>query len=95
MTFISETEISTEKGGRYEIEVVVPPFGLLPAKYMISVSLFSGGQFHDYLVHFGAISVVPLDNQGGQRVDEHAGRGPIAVPAVWRVSPLPAGARVS
>jgi hypothetical protein len=89
VTFISDRAcIATVPGGRYVIEVTVPPFGLLPGKYLMSVSLFSGGQYHDYLIHFGAVRVLPLDLDGGQHVEEHVDRGSIAVPSAWRVSEL-------
>jgi lipopolysaccharide transport system ATP-binding protein len=87
VTFMSDHEpMATVPGGRYEVEVTVPPFGLLPGKYLLSVSLFSGGQYHDYLIHFGAVRVLPLDVDGVQHVEEHGDRGPIAVASAWRVS---------
>jgi lipopolysaccharide transport system ATP-binding protein len=87
VTFISDHEpIATVSGGRYQIAVTVPPFGLLPGKYLLSVSLFSGGQYHDYLIHFGAVRVLPLNVNGVQHVEEHADQGAIAVPSAWRVS---------
>ena len=88
VTFLSDADIAAVTGGRYLAEVVVPPFGLLPGRYMLSVSLLSGGQYHDYRIHFGAISVLPLDEGGNQHVQEHENRGPVGVPAVWRVSAL-------
>jgi homopolymeric O-antigen transport system ATP-binding protein len=87
VTFLSEGErIATRSGCRYEIDVTVPPFGLLPGKYLLSVSVFSGGQYHDYLTHFGAVMVLPLDVNGAHHVETHADRGPIAVPSLWSVS---------
>ena len=87
VTFMSEEEsIATVPGTRYEFEVTVPPFGLLPGKYLLSVSLLSGAQYHDYLVHFGAVMVLPLDVDGEGHVDDRTDRGPIAVRSVWRVS---------
>ncbi len=80
--------ISTVAGVRYAIDVQIPPFGLLPGKYLLSVSAYSGGQYHDYLIHFGAVSIVPLDQSGGQYVDQGLDRGPIQVPSVWRVEQL-------
>jgi lipopolysaccharide transport system ATP-binding protein len=89
VTFISDhAHIATAPGGRYEIEVTVPPFGLLPGKYLLSISLFSGGQYHDYLIHFGAVRVLPLALNGIQHVEEDVDRGPIAVPSAWRVLEL-------
>jgi lipopolysaccharide transport system ATP-binding protein len=80
--------IATVAGGRYAIDLEIPPFGLLPGKYLLSVSIYSGGTFHDYLVHFGAISIVPLDQEDGRYVEQGSGRGPIQVPSRWRVSAL-------
>jgi lipopolysaccharide transport system ATP-binding protein len=87
VTFASEgARFAAAPGGSYDVEVTVPPFGLRPGKYLLSVSLSSGGQYHDYLVHFGAVSVVPLHERGDQHVNDQADRGPIAVPSEWRVS---------
>jgi lipopolysaccharide transport system ATP-binding protein len=88
----SHRPLSMAAGGRYEIEVTVPPFGLRPGKYLLSVSLSSGGQYHDYLVHFGAVSVVPLHEDGEAHVDDRTDRGPISVPSEWRLSEVPARA---
>jgi lipopolysaccharide transport system ATP-binding protein len=93
VTFISnQRQMSMAAGRRYEIEVTVPPFGLRPGKYLLSVSLSSGGHYHDYLVHFGAVSVVPLHEDGGGHVDDRTDRGPVAVPSEWRLSQAPARA---
>ncbi len=44
VTFMSDRQqMSTTAGGRYDIDVTVPPFGLRPGRYMLSVSLYSGG----------------------------------------------------
>src|SRR5260370_18502429 len=80
--------MATVPGGRYEIEVTVPPFGLLPGKYLLSVSLFSGGQYHDFLIHFGAVRVLPLALNGVQHVEEDLDRGPIAFASAWRALEL-------
>ena len=77
--------IATVSGGRYAIDLEIPPFGLLPGKYLLSVSVYSGGQFHDYLIHFGTVSIVPLEQDGGGYVDQASGSGPIQVPSTWRV----------
>jgi lipopolysaccharide transport system ATP-binding protein len=95
VTFMSEPEICAKPGDHYGIDLMVPAFGLLPGKYMLSVSLFSGGQYLDYLVHFGAISVLPLDRDGRQRVEQHVDRGSIAVPSMWRIRSIRPRAMVS
>ena len=93
VTFMSDdARLTTHPGGRYAIEVTVPPFGLRPGKYLLSVSLYSGGHYYDYLVHFGAVSVAPLQEDGEGHVEDEADRGPIAVPSVWSVSESTAGA---
>jgi lipopolysaccharide transport system ATP-binding protein len=89
VTFDSDRQavpIAAVAGGRYTIDVSVPPFGLLPGKYLLSVTLYSGGQCHDGVNQFGAVSVVPLDEHGEEYVDARADRGPIVVPSTWRVS---------
>jgi lipopolysaccharide transport system ATP-binding protein len=87
VTFASDArQLTAFPGGRYEFDVTVPPFGLLPGKYLLSVSLFSGEVYHDYLIHFGAIVVLPLSADGQHHADEQTDRGPIAVPSSWRVS---------
>jgi len=91
VTFMSDRQqMSMSAGGRYNIDVTVPPFGLRPGRYLLSVSLYSGGQYHDYLVHVGAFSVVPLHQDGERHVDDRTDRGPIAVTSEWRVSEVPA-----
>ena len=80
--------IATVSGRHYAVDLEIPPFGLLPGKYLLSVSVYSGGQFHDYLIHFGTVSVVPLEQDGGGYVDLASDRGPIQVPSTWRVSEL-------
>jgi lipopolysaccharide transport system ATP-binding protein len=86
VTFTSEgARFAASPGGSYEVEVTVPPFGLRPGKYLLSASLASGGQYHDYLIHFGAVSVVPLHQDGNRPVDDQGDRGPIAVPSEWRI----------
>ena len=86
VTFTSEGEdVSILPSVRYEFDVSVPPFGLLPGKYLLSVSLFSGEQYHDYLVHFGTIRVLAV-TAAGDHVDDRPDRGPIAVRSTWRVS---------
>jgi lipopolysaccharide transport system ATP-binding protein len=95
VTFVSDRQqISTTAGGRYNIDVTVPPFGLRPGRYLLSVSLYSGGHYHDYLVHFGALSIVPLHDDGEGHVDDQSDRGPIAVASEWRVSEIPTVALV-
>ncbi len=82
--------IATVSGGHYAIDLEIPPFGLLPGKYLLSVSVYSGGQFHDYLIHFGAVSVVPIEQDGGglRRSGDWSGRDsgtghlPRLVPAI-------------
>jgi hypothetical protein len=87
VTFQSDQRsIAIAAGGRYDIDVTVPPFGLRPGKYLLSVSLSSGGQYHDYLVHFGALPVVPLHYEDEGHVDDRSDRGPIAVPSEWQVA---------
>jgi lipopolysaccharide transport system ATP-binding protein len=91
VTFMSEDQrIAVLPGVRYELEVAVPPFGLLPGKYLLSVSLSSGEQYHDYLIHFGAVRVLPVGVDGHHHVDDRTDRGPIAVPSAWRVSEVTA-----
>jgi lipopolysaccharide transport system ATP-binding protein len=86
VTFTSDGEqVSTQPGARYEFDASVPAFGLMPGKYLLSVSLFSGEQYHDYLVHFGAIRVLPV-TATGDHVDDRPDRGPIAVRSIWHVS---------
>jgi lipopolysaccharide transport system ATP-binding protein len=80
--------IATSAGGRYAIDLTIPSFGLLPGRYLLSVSVYSGGQYHDYLVHFGTIAIVPLEHDGGGYVDQATGLGPIQVPSVWQVNAL-------
>jgi lipopolysaccharide transport system ATP-binding protein len=95
VTFMSDRQpMSLIAGGRYNIEVTVPPFGLRPGRYLLSASLYSGGHYHDYLVHFGALSVVPLHDDGEGHVDDRPDRGPIAVTSEWRVSEIPTGVLV-
>ncbi len=91
VTFDSRREgvpISTVAGGRYAIDLTIPSFGLLPGRYLLSVSVYSGGQYHDYLVHFGTISIAPLDHEDGSYVDQTPGLGPIQVPSLWQVNAL-------
>jgi lipopolysaccharide transport system ATP-binding protein len=91
VTFDSRREgvpIATVAGGRYAIDLDVPAFGLVPGKYLLSVSAYSGGQFHDYLIHFGTISVVPLEYENGGHVEQAAGHGPIQVESAWQVNAI-------
>jgi lipopolysaccharide transport system ATP-binding protein len=91
VTFLSDSQPMTmAAGARYDIDVTVPPFGLRPGKYLLSVSVASGGHYHDYLVHFGALTVVPLHEDGDHHVDDQTDRGPIAVASEWQVSKVPA-----
>jgi lipopolysaccharide transport system ATP-binding protein len=86
VTFDSRREgvpIVTVAGGRYAVDLDVPAFGLVPGRYLLSVSVYSGGQFHDYLIHFGTISVVPLNHEDGGHVEQAAGHGPIQVSSAW------------
>ena len=95
VTFMSDRQqMSTTAGGRYNIDVTVPPFGLRPGRYMLSVSLYSGGHYHDYRMHFGAFSIVPLHDDGEGHVDDQPDRGPIAVTSVFRLSEVPTGVLV-
>jgi lipopolysaccharide transport system ATP-binding protein len=71
--------------GRCELEVTVPPFGLRPGKYLLSASLFSGGQYYDYLVHFGVLTILPFEAGATMPFDDQPDRGPIKAPAIWRV----------
>ena len=95
VTFMSDRQqMSTTAGGRYNIDVTVPPFGLRPGRYILSVSLYCGGHYHDYRTHFGALSVVPLHDDGEGHVNDQPDRGPIAVASEWRVSEVPTGVLV-
>jgi lipopolysaccharide transport system ATP-binding protein len=87
VTFQSDgAALAMSAGGRYELDVTVPPFGLRPGRYLLSVSLSSGGQYHDYLVHFGALPIVPLHYADDGHVADESDRGPIAVPSDWRLA---------
>ncbi|MCC7417763.1 MAG: ABC transporter ATP-binding protein [Acidobacteria bacterium] len=87
VTFTSDPEeVSVLPGLCYEFDVSVPPFGLLPGKYLLSASLLSGEQYHDYLVHFGAIRVLPIDVGGEPRDEARIDQGPIAVRSIWLAS---------
>jgi lipopolysaccharide transport system ATP-binding protein len=89
VTFSSDQEpITAAPGARYELEVTVPAFGLRPGSYLLSASLYSGARYHDYLVHFGAMCVVPLDEDEEQHVDDQMDRGPIAAASRWCVREL-------
>jgi lipopolysaccharide transport system ATP-binding protein len=91
VTFDSRREgvaIAVVAGGCYAIDLEVPSFGLVPGRYLLSVSAYSGGQFHDYLIHFGTISIVPLEHGDGGYVDQEAGHGPVQVPSIWRLNEL-------
>ena len=93
VTFTSDDrQVAARPGGRYEFEVSVPPFGLVPGKYLLSVSLYSGEVYHDYMVHFGAVNVLPLGVDGQHDVDERTDRGLVAAPSAWRVSEIAARA---
>ena len=70
--------------------MTIPAFGLLPGKYLLSASVYSGSQYLDAVVHFGALTIVPLSVDGGAHVEEYSDRGRIAVPSSWVVSQLPA-----
>jgi hypothetical protein len=95
VTFMSDRQqMSTTAGGRYDIDVTVPPFGLRPGRYMLSVSLYSGGHYHDYRMHFGALSIVPLHDDGEGHVDDQPDRGAIAAASEWRMSEVPSGVLV-
>jgi len=95
VTFMSDRkQMSTKAGVHYDIDVTVPPFGLRPGRYLVSVSLYSGGRYHDYLVHFGALSIVPLHDDGEGHVDDQPDRGPIAVASDWMMSEIPTGVLV-
>ena len=87
VTFESDEGSARGDGGAgcYELEVVVPPFGLRPGKYLLSTSLRSGGHYYDYLVHFGVLSVLPFDEQRERHVEELPERGAIYVKSSWRV----------
>jgi lipopolysaccharide transport system ATP-binding protein len=87
VTFSSDREgtVAAVPGRRYEIDVTVPPFGLRPGRYLLSASVFSGPRYHDYLVHFGALSVLPLHVDGEYHVGDEADRGAISAQSNWRV----------
>jgi lipopolysaccharide transport system ATP-binding protein len=88
VTFESDrerTRVDARAGRRYVVDVTVPPFGLLPGRYMLSVSLYAGATYHDFAVHFGAVAVTPLAAEGGV-VEERPDRGAIAARSEWRVS---------
>ncbi|HEY7171853.1 MAG TPA: ABC transporter ATP-binding protein [Vicinamibacterales bacterium] len=86
----ADHRIRVGAGGRCAVEVTTPGFGLLPGKYLLSASVYSGAQYLDAIVHFGALTIVPLSVDGGAHVEEYDERGRIAVPSQWVVSPLPA-----
>jgi lipopolysaccharide transport system ATP-binding protein len=89
VTFISDARpLSAVAGARYRFDVTIPPFGLMPGKYLLSVSVYSGGRYHDLVVHFGAMTVLPVDAGTREHVEEPGDRGAISVPSVWRVSDL-------
>jgi lipopolysaccharide transport system ATP-binding protein len=81
-----------EADGAYELEVAASPFGLRPGRYLLSASVFSGGRYYDYLIHFGIVTVLPFEHEGTRCLEEFSDRGPIDVPSTWRVL---AGAPVS
>jgi lipopolysaccharide transport system ATP-binding protein len=86
----ADHRIRVGAGGRYAVEVTTPGFGLLPGKYLLSASVYSGAQYLDAVVHFGALTIVPLSVDGRAHVAEYTDRGCIAVPSRWVVSRLPA-----
>ena len=46
-------------------------------------------EYLDALLHFGALTIVPLTVDGQAHVEEFTDRGRIAVRSEWVVSPLP------
>jgi lipopolysaccharide transport system ATP-binding protein len=87
----ADHRISVAAGGRSAVDVMIPGFGLLPGKYLLSASVYSGAQYLDAILHFGALTIVPLTVDGGAHVEEYTDRGRIAVRSEWVVSPLPTG----
>jgi lipopolysaccharide transport system ATP-binding protein len=85
----ADHRIRVTDGGRYAVDVTIPGFGLLPGKYLLSASVYSGAQYLDAIVHFGALTIVPLSVDGSAHVEEYTDRGRIAVPSEWVISPLP------
>jgi lipopolysaccharide transport system ATP-binding protein len=91
VTFDSnDHQMRVARGGRYAMDVTIPGFGLLPGKYLLSASVHSGSQYHDYLLHFGALTVIPLSEDGAAHVEEYTDRGRIVVASQWRFSQLAA-----
>jgi len=87
----ADHRIRVAADGRYAVDVTIPAFGLLPGKYLLSASVYSGAQYLDAILHFGALTIVPLTVDGGAHVEEYTDRGRIAVRSEWVVSPLPTG----
>jgi homopolymeric O-antigen transport system ATP-binding protein len=85
----ADHRIRVAADGRYAVDVTIPAFGLLPGKYLLSASVYSGAQYLDALLHFGALTIVPLTVDGQAHVEEYTDRGRIAVRSEWVVSPLP------
>ena len=91
VTFDSRREgvpISTVAGGRYAIDLDDPLVRLVARTVPAVGQRVPGGQYHDYLVHFGTISIAPLDHEDGSYVDQTPGLGPIQVPSLWQVNAL-------
>jgi lipopolysaccharide transport system ATP-binding protein len=86
----ADHRIRVAAAGRYAVDVTIPGFGLLPGKYLLSASVYSGAHYLDAIVHFGALTIVPLSIDGAVHVEEYTDRGRIAVPSEWVISPLPA-----
>ncbi len=77
--------VDTLAGRSYRVEVAVPPFGLLPGNYLLSVSLYSGARYEDYAIHFGTLALHPLAAGTAQYVAPRPGRGAIHQDSVWRI----------
>ena len=81
--------INAEPGRSYVFDLRIPQPYLNPGRYFLSVSLFSGQQYFDLLLHAAEFEITPIHAETGDYFAPIGGAGSLSLPYEWSHSEIP------
>ncbi len=77
-------EVDVKKGVSYQCELEVPSVVLLPGSYYLSIGLYAGRNYYDFLKHFGSLRINPLDFKTGKSFELGPSWGVFLPASSWK-----------
>ena len=72
-----------EPGGSYAFDLRIPQPYLNPGRYFLSISLFSGQQYFDLVMHAAEFEISPIHAETGEYFEPIPGSGALRPPYHW------------